>query len=82
MAQLNEPEFMIPVESSNVKDFGYVDEDRTLFVGFIAKGTQPESRYVYYEVEMETYQEFMASPSKGSFIWTHLRDRYEYEKLW
>jgi len=82
VAQLTEPAFMIPVDSSNVKDFGYVDEDQTLFVGFIAKGNQPESRYVYYEVEPEMYAEFMAAPSKGKFIWTNLRDRYQYEKLW
>ena len=82
MAQLTEPEFMIPVESSNVQAFGYVAEDQTLFVDFLAKGNQGTSRYVYYEVEPETYSEFMAAPSKGKFIWTHLRDRYDYEKLW
>ena len=82
MAQLTEPEFMIPVESSNVQAFGYVPEDQTLFVDFLAKGNQAGSRYVYYEVEPEIYQQFMSSESKGKFIWTHLRDRYDYERLW
>jgi len=82
MAQLTEPEFMIPVESSNVAAFGYVPEDQTLFVDFLAKGNSAGSRYVYYEVEPDTYQQFMAAPSKGKFIWTNLRDRYDYERLW
>lgn len=82
MAQLTEPEFFIPVESSNVQAFGYVAEDQTLFVDFLAKGNSAASRYVYYEVEPDIYSQFMASPSKGQFIWTHLRDRYDYEKLW
>ena len=82
MAQLTEPSFMIPVESSNVEAFGYVVEDQTLFVDFLAKGNQAGSRYVYFEVEPDIYSQFMASGSKGSFIWTHLRDRYNYEKLW
>ena len=82
MAQLTEPSFMVPVDSSNVQAFGYVAEDQTLFVDFLAKGNSAGSRYVYYEVESDIYEQFMASPSKGAFIWTHLRDRYEYEKLW
>ena len=82
MAQLTEPAFMIPVESTNVQAFGYVDEDQTLFVDFLAKGNSAGSRYVYYEVEPDIYAQFMASPSKGQFIWTHLRDRYDYERLW
>lgn len=82
MAQLTEPEFMIPVDSSNVEAFGYVPEDQTLFVDFLAKGNQAGSRYVYYEVEPDIYQQFMTAPSKGKFIWTHLRSRYDYERLW
>jgi hypothetical protein len=80
MAQLTQPDFMIPVDSSNVQEFGYVPEDQTLWVRFLDKG-RGSSLYVYLEVEPDIYQQFMASPSKGKFIWTHLRDRYPYERV-
>jgi len=74
------PDFYIPVDSSNVQEFGYVPEDQTLFVRFLDKG-RGAALYVYYEVEPDIYADFMAAPSKGKFIWSHLRDRYDYEKL-
>lgn len=80
MAQLTQPDFMIPVDSSNVQEFGYVAEDQTLWVRFLDKG-RGSSLYVYMEVEPEIYQQFMAAPSKGKFIWSHMRDRYPYEKV-
>ena len=72
---------MYPVESSNVKEFGYDDDNQILYVRFLAKGNRPESLYGYYNVEPEVFDQFFAAPSKGQFIWTNLRDRYEYERL-
>lgn len=76
----------IPVESSNVQDFGYDEDEGNLYVRFkpksTAKSTSPGSCYVYYGVEPEIYQQFLMSPSKGKFVWQYLRDRYEYERLY
>lgn len=70
-----------PVESSNVEEFGYDEENRNLYVRFLAKGVSPSSLYVYYDVEPEVYDQFFEAPSKGKFIWSHLRGRYNYERL-
>jgi hypothetical protein len=75
------PEFYIPVESSNVQEFGYVPDEKTLFVRFLGKGGGLPALYRYFEVEPDIYNQFFAAPSKGKFIWTHLRDRYDYERL-
>jgi len=72
---------MIPVESSNVQSFGYDDENRILYVRFLAKSTSPSTLYAYYDVEPETYDQFFMAPSKGKFVWQFLRDRYEYARL-
>lgn len=72
---------MYPVDSSNVQEFGYDADDRILAVRFLAKGNSPSSLYHYYDVEPETFEEFMAAPSMGKFIWTNMRDRYEYAKV-
>lgn len=72
---------MIPVDSSNVQEFGYDIDNRYLYVRFLAKATYPSTLYVYYDVEPEIYEQFLMAPSKGKFIWSHLRDRYEYARL-
>ena len=72
---------MIPVTSSNVSAFGYDDANRILYVEFLAKGNNPASLYRYFDTEPEIYDQFFASPSKGKFVWTHLRDRYDYERV-
>ena len=77
---------MYPVDSSNVQEFGYDADERVMAVRFLAKsrkdGTEsPSTLYYYYDVEPETFEEFMAAPSKGKFIWSHMRDRYEYDRI-
>ncbi len=69
------------VESSNVESFGYDEEENTLYVRFLARKTSPSTLYAYHEVEPEIFDQFMEADSKGRFIWTHLRDRYNFEKL-
>ena len=78
---LMEMPLMIPVESSNVSSFGYQEGDRALYVEFLGKGGRPPALYRYLEVEPEIYDAFFAAPSKGKFVWSHLRDRYDYERL-
>lgn len=68
----------VPVDSSNVESFGYDDENMVLWVRFLARGNNPSSLYWYSGVEPDIYQAFFESPSKGRFVWSHLRGRYEY----
>lgn len=79
---MDEDVVYIPVESSNVQEIGYDDDTETFFVKFSPKGNYPGTVYAYYGVEPEIYEQFMMSPSKGKFVWTHLRDRYEYERIY
>ena len=76
----NLPE-MFPVYSSNVESYGYDAENADLYVRFMAKGNSPSSLYVYRNVEPDTYFAFMEAESKGKFIWSDIRSRYEYERL-
>lgn len=71
----------IPVESSNIQEFGYDDANRMLYVKFLGKGNSPSTLYVYEDVEPEIYEEFFNAPSKGKFLWAKLRDKYPYLKL-
>ena len=72
----------IPVQSSNVSSFAYDYTERSLFVKFLAKGKNTsEPTYVYHDVEPEIYDAFIAADSKGKFVWSHLRDRYDCDRL-
>jgi|GEM_PF-306863 hypothetical protein len=72
---------MIPVESSNVSQFGYDDKQQILYVGFLDKAGGADRLYAYYDVEPDVYTTFMESDSKGTFVWKYLRNRYEYARL-
>jgi len=72
---------MIPVQSSNVSSFGYDEDNQVLYVEFFGKGGRAPAMYRYYSVEPEIYDQFFAAPSKGKFVWSHLRDRYDYERM-
>jgi hypothetical protein len=72
---------MIPVESSNVQSFGYDEANRMLYVEFLGKGGRAPALYRYLDIEPEIYDQFFAAPSKGKFVWSHLRDRYDYERI-
>lgn len=73
--------FMVPVESSNVASIGYDAIENILYVEFLSKDAYAPAQYMYYGVEPEIYEQMMAAPSKGRFVWTHLRDRYDYERI-
>lgn len=54
---------MLQVESSRITEMGYEAETATIFVRF----TDGVS-WSYCEVPPEVWEEFLAAPSKGSFI--------------
>jgi hypothetical protein len=72
---------MLSVDSSNVSAFGYDTENQVLYVEFLSKAGEAPAQYMYFDVEPELYEQFVAAPSKGKFVWSHLRDRYEYDRI-
>lgn len=71
----------ISVDSSNVEKVFYDPEKETLAVQFKAKGKQRARRYLYSGVPMRVFVDFVQAPSKGKFVWKHIRDRYVYTEV-
>ena len=67
---------LIPVVSSNVASYAYKEEEATLIVAFLDGGI-----YEYYSVDDSIWQLFQTVSSKGRFVWTHLRDKYAYQRV-
>jgi hypothetical protein len=63
-------------DSTLLKETVYNSDDKTLTVTF-----QNGARYIYKNVDNETYQEFYTVESKGSFFGKNIRKKYEYEKI-
>lgn len=61
----------ISVSSSNVRSIGYDEWTSTLEVQFHSGGI-----YQHSNVPSHLYVSFMDAGSKGSFYWSHLRNRY------
>lgn len=59
------------VQSSNIQAVGYDDATFELHVQFKGSGT-----YIYHGVSRATYDEFIASESKGSFLARNIKGVY------
>ena len=68
---------MIFVDSSNVEAIGYDAETRELHVRFVKSG----ETYVYYGVEEWVFEDFKRSDSKGTFLNTVIKVKYNFGKL-
>ena len=68
---------MIFVDSSNVEAIGYDPANRELHVRFVKSG----ETYVYYEVEEWVFEDFKKADSKGIFLNTNIKGKYNYSKL-
>ena len=74
---------MIPVESSNIFEYGYDSDARELYVTF-HKGNIPTSTYVYIDFPVEEWEVFRDSPADGSWgkhFSAYIRNNYRYVKL-
>lgn len=73
-------EWEIPAEalinSSAIRDANYDLGRRELTVTFVTG-----RRYLYFDVEPETYEAFTSASSKGGFFNTKIRDRYAFEEI-
>jgi len=67
---------MIAVRSSNVAAIGHDPDDLILEIEFL-----DGSLYRYYDVPEEVFHDFVLAPSKGRFVWSDIRDQYEYERV-
>lgn len=65
-----------PVASSNIASIGYDPESTTLEIEF-TNG----SIYQYFNVPTGLNDELMASPSKGQFLNTYIRNGYPYSRV-
>ena len=68
---------MIFVDSSNVEAIGYDSAVRELHVRVAKSG----ETYVYYEVEEWVFADFKRADSKGTFLNTNIKGRYNFSKL-
>ena len=68
---------MIFVDSSYVEAKGYDSAVRELHVRFSKSG----ETYVYYEVEEWVFEDFKRADSKGTFLNTNIKGRYNFGKL-
>ena len=64
------------VQSSNIKRVGYNAEKEDLFVEYLSGAL-----YRYKKVPKEVYDQLLESDSKGKFINTYIKGKYEYEKI-
>lgn len=66
---------MTYVDSSNIEAIGYDDEAMELHVQFLGGAL-----YTYLDVPREVFDDFMAAPSKGSFLNRVIKSVYEFRK--
>lgn len=66
----------LPVSSSNIASIGYDAQSETLEVEFL-----DGSVYQYFNVPAGTYEGLMAASSHGSYLSSHVKGTYQYQKL-
>jgi hypothetical protein len=62
--------------SSLLKESIYDLDNKTLEVTF-----QNGAKYMYTNIDTETYQEFSTVESKGSYFGKNIRGKFEYQKV-
>jgi len=60
--------------STSIRNARYDPVSRTLSIWFLASG----KRYDYLNVPPDLWDEYRAAFSKGRFVNTHVRDRFDY----
>ncbi len=64
------------VTSSNVDAIGHNPRTRVLYVRFHHGGT-----YAYFDVDRSVYEEFAEAESKGKFLASEIKPRYQYQRI-
>lgn len=66
---------MIIVDSTNIEAIGYDEAAEELHVRFLGGGL-----YIYNGVPQSVFDDFIAAPSKGSFLNREIRGVYSWSK--
>ena len=70
---------LTPIESSSqLESVAHDPATNTLFIRF--KSSQEGVVYSYADFPVEKFNEFMASPSKGSFFYKEIKGKHAYQK--
>lgn len=77
---------LVRVKSSNIWAYGMnvrTAKDKTgdVMVQFKGKDGGPDDVYIYYDVPIMVYRRWLSAPSKGHYLWTHIRGKYKFAKL-
>jgi hypothetical protein len=64
------------VNSSNIEQIGYVEDDRELWVRFRSGDT-----YVYSDVPPAAYDDIMRADSKGSYVNREIKPNYSHRRV-
>jgi hypothetical protein len=59
-----------------IASVGYLARSRMLEIEFVSS-----SIYKYLDVEQETYDDFLAASSKGTFFNAHIKDEYSFVRV-
>lgn len=66
----------IAVDSSTISRMGYDDTRKVLSVEF-----KNGSRYEYYDLPANIFQQMKAAASKGQFLSANIKGRYRYARV-
>ncbi len=66
---------MVSVDSSNVHTIGYDLEHHLLYVRYLDAAGRAGPLYGYHDVTPDEFLDFLDAPSKGQWVWSHLRER-------
>lgn len=77
---------LVRVKSSNIYSYGMdVDniEDNVgdVVIQFKGKNGQPDDIYMYFDVPIIVFRQWVSAPSKGRYFWRYIRNNYKYRKL-
>jgi hypothetical protein len=61
--------------STAIEHISYDEAARELHVTFVGGGA-----YTYYQVPRQVYAAFRAAPSKGQYLNTNIKDRYDFRR--
>lgn len=77
---------LVRVKSSNIWAYGINIKDRKDKVGdvvvqFKGKNGGPDDIYMYFDVPIKLWRQWLSANSKGSFFWRNIRNEFYYRKL-
>jgi len=77
---------MVRVKSSNIWSYtinikDIKDKTGDVYVQFKGRNGGPADVYVYYDVPVRVWRNWIVYPSKGAYFWKYIRNNYKYSKL-